>query len=185
MNDSGDTLTELQREELYHLLQYEDIFATDKSDLGRTAEVTHSIDTGSSKPIRQPVRRLPLSKREEASELLHEMLDQDIIQPSRSPWAAPIVLVKKKNGTTQFCIDYRKLNSITSKDAYPIPRIDETLDTVLLIKLTLDKSMHTFCITSENAAVFCMLLNSTIFILLLMILTFDMYNQSTAMYIMS
>ena len=131
VNDSGDTLNDLQREQLYNLLiQYEDVFATDKSDLGRTAGVTHSIDTGSSKPIRQPVRRLPLSKREEASDLLHEMLDQDIIQPSRSPWAAPIVLVKKKNGTTRFCIDYRKLNSATSKDAYPIPRIDETLDTL-------------------------------------------------------
>ena len=114
MNDSGDTLNDLQREQLYNLLmQYEDVFATDKSDLGRTSGVTHSIDTGSSKPIRQPVRRLPLSKQEEASDLLHEMLDQDIIQPSRSPWAAPIVLVKKKNGTTRFCIDYQKLNSVT------------------------------------------------------------------------
>lgn len=58
------------------------------------------------------------------------MLEKDIIQPSTSPWASPIVLVRKKDGSQRFCIDYRKLNGITKKDAYPIPRIDDTLDTL-------------------------------------------------------
>ena len=58
------------------------------------------------------------------------MTDNSIIQPSDSPWASPIVLVKKKDGTTRFCVDYRKLNNVTKKDAYPLPRIADTLDSM-------------------------------------------------------
>ena len=56
------------------------------------------------------------------------MEEQEVIQPSKNPWASPIVLVAKKDGTTRFCVDYRKLNAITKMDAYPLPRIDDSLD---------------------------------------------------------
>jgi len=58
------------------------------------------------------------------------MLEQGIIQPSQSPWSSPIVLVKKKNGKMRFCVDYRKLNKVTKRDAYLLPRIDEILDSL-------------------------------------------------------
>ena len=61
--------------------------------------------------------------------MLDEMLEE-VIQQSASSWASPIVLVKKKDGMTSFCIDYRKLNEVTHKDAYPLPCINATLDTL-------------------------------------------------------
>ena len=62
--------------------------------------------------------------------LLSEMLERDVIKPSCSPWASPVVLVKKKDGTSCFCVDYHKVNMITRKDAYPLPRVDDFLDTL-------------------------------------------------------
>ena len=58
------------------------------------------------------------------------MLQKKVIEPSSSPWVSPIVLVKKKDGSTNFCVDYRKLNDVTIKDSYPLPRIDDCLDTL-------------------------------------------------------
>ena len=76
----------------------------------------------------QPPRRLPYSKRTAANQAITDMENQGIIDPSTSPWASPIVLVEKKDGSLRFCVDYRKLNNITVKDSYPLPRIDDTLD---------------------------------------------------------
>ena len=87
-----------------------------------------TINTGDAPPIRQPVRRLPLAKREEAERAVQEMREQDVIEPSASPWSSPIVLVNKKDGSTRFCVDYRKLNNITHKDSYPLPHIDDTIE---------------------------------------------------------
>ena len=120
-----------EKDQFYHLLlEYADIFTDSNDDLGHTDKLEHKIDTRDSPPIHRPVRRLPPHRREEVCELLQEMRRKEVIQASKSPWASPIVLVRKEDGTTQFCVDYRKLNSVTHKDAYPLPRIDDILTTL-------------------------------------------------------
>ena len=131
VNRSGDGLTDPQRELLFAvLLKYEDVFASTPDDFGRTRKIKHTINVGSSPPIRQSVRRIPPFRRKEARDLLQSMLAKGVIKPSTSPWASPIVLVRKKDGSTRFCVDYRKVNNVTRKDAYPLPRVDDILDTL-------------------------------------------------------
>ena len=109
-------------------MKHKDVFAKNKTDLGRTDIVKHKINTGTAAPVKQNPRRLPLSKRELVREDISKMLEQGIVQPSQSPWSSPVVLVQKKDGSTRFCVDYRKLNNLTLKDSYPLPWIDESLD---------------------------------------------------------
>lgn len=105
-----------------------DIFAVEPSELGTSSITQHSIKTGEHSPIRQPLRRMPFTLRPQVDKLVQEMLDQGVVQPSSSPWASPVVLVRKKDGTMRFCVDYRRLNSVTKLDEFPLPRIDDTLD---------------------------------------------------------
>ncbi|GBM86104.1 hypothetical protein AVEN_122829-1 [Araneus ventricosus] len=79
----------------------------------------HRINTGDHPPIKQYPRRLPLARKEEAEYLVKEMVDNGIIEESSGPWVSPIVLVKRKDGSTRFCVDYRKLNEITKKTVIP------------------------------------------------------------------
>ena len=90
----------------------------------------NKIHTGRRVRICQPVRRVLPPHRHEMERLLQEMQDKNVSQKSAIPWAALIVLVKKEDGTTRFYIDYWKLNHVTSKNAYPLPRINSTLDLV-------------------------------------------------------
>ena len=125
VNRSTTKLDETQQQDLYNvLLQYHDIFATDKRDLGRTNALKHQINIGDVQPIRQRARRVPPARRREAEKLLDDMLNNNIIQLSSSPWASPVVLVQKKDGSLRFCIDYHKVNAVTRKDAYPLPRVE-------------------------------------------------------------
>ena len=107
---------------------YADVFSVSGSPLGKTDVVYHRIDTGDSPPIRQHPRRLSPNHREEVENLIQGMLEKGVVQPSHSPWASPIVLVQKKDGSTRMCVDYRKINNVTKKDSFPLSRVDDILD---------------------------------------------------------
>lgn len=83
-----------------------------------------------SPPIKQHPYRSPMIRREQMAKLIDDMQRQGIMQPTSSPWANPVVLVPKKDGTTRFCVDYRHLNAGSHKDVYPLPRIEDILSTL-------------------------------------------------------
>ena len=111
------------------LLEYSDIFPVPGAPLiGHTDAVEHDINTGDRPPIRCAPRRMSPQKMKQEEECITEMLTGGQIEPSDSPWSSPVVLVTKKDGGNRFCVDYRRLNDATTKDAYALPRIDDTLD---------------------------------------------------------
>ena len=107
---------------------HRETFAKSSADLGHCPILEHDIDTGDSLPIRQSPRRPPLAARDAEDEILDEMLQTGVIEPSISPWASPVCLVRKKDGTFRFCVDYRRVNAVSKKDAYPVPDIQDALD---------------------------------------------------------
>lgn len=109
------------------LSQHQHVFALTDKDYGGTHSIFHEIPTGDAAPIRQRYRQIAPSLYQEVRVMLQDLLEAGIIHKSTSPWASPIVLVKKKDGSTRFCVDYRKLNSVTRKDAFPLPRVEESL----------------------------------------------------------
>ncbi|KAF7702581.1 hypothetical protein HF521_001864, partial [Silurus meridionalis] len=127
----GSDLTNQQCQAVDTLLKkWSGVFAKNEDDLGFTETVQHRIHTGNAPPVRERFRSLPPMMYKEMKVLLTDMLERGIISESNSPWAAPVVMVKKKDGSWRFCVDYRKLNAITHKDAFPLPRIEETLTTL-------------------------------------------------------
>ena len=110
-------LTLTQKDELVKLLlQYSDVFALEEDELGATSAAQHAIDTGVHPPIHQHPRRVPHALKGKIQELIDDMMRRNVIRPSQSPWASPVVLVTKRDGSTRFCVDYRRLNSLTKLD---------------------------------------------------------------------
>ena len=112
------------------LLKHSNAISLHENDMRRTNIVKHHINTGNALPVRQPLRRIPQSQAKAIDEQLEGMLRQNLIKPSQSSFASNVVLVKKNDNTYRFCVDYRRVNDISVKDAYPLPRIDEGLDTM-------------------------------------------------------
>lgn len=110
------------------LMKHQEAFAKSKTDLGRCSLVKHRINTKDATPVRQPLRRTPKAFEGEEEKYLQDQLQAGVITPSKSSWASPVVLVRKKDQSVRWCIDYRKVNDLSVKDAYPIPRIDMCLD---------------------------------------------------------
>ncbi|XP_003366079.1 conserved hypothetical protein [Trichinella spiralis] len=95
------------------LREFSDVLSTSDEDLVRTSVVRLAIHTGDAKPVRCSPRRIPYHQRAQVEALLDEMLRRDVVEPSSSPWASPIV--KKKDGSCRFCVDYRQLNNFTRR----------------------------------------------------------------------
>ena len=130
--DAATELTTNQRARAAHLLaKHVKTFPAPGTPItGRTEAVMHDIDTGSTRPIRCNPRKLSPKKIKIQQELVDKMLEEGQIEHSVSAWSAPTVLVTKKDGTTRFCVDYRRLNDKTRKDAFPLPRIDDSLNSL-------------------------------------------------------
>jgi len=99
-------------------------------DLGYCSVLGHDIDTGDAEPIRQPPRPPPLSARQAEEDILNEMLQTGVIEPSNSRWSSPVCMVRKKDGSYRYCVDYRRMNTVTIKDAFPVPDVNDALDSL-------------------------------------------------------
>lgn len=97
-------------------------------NLGRTHMVTHDIDTGNAKPIKQRYYQMSPPMLDAVNKEVDKMLELNVIRKSSSPWNSPIVMVKKKDGSLRFCFDGRQLNAVTKRDAYPLPYVNGILD---------------------------------------------------------
>ncbi|CAF4881812.1 unnamed protein product, partial [Rotaria socialis] len=124
LSDTDLTINESEQLKLL-LVKYYKCF---EDQLGRTSLIQHHIDTGNTKSIKLRPYRVSPARKEIISTEITKMINAGIIEPCNSPYAVPITLQPKKNGTLRFCIDFRELNVVTVRDVYPIPRIDDTLD---------------------------------------------------------
>lgn len=128
MNLEDIDLTQTQKEKVYTLFRkWEHIFSKGPTDLGYSNLIEHEINLNDDTPFKDPPRNIPPALYQEIREHLKEMLDCDAIRPSTSPFSSNVVLVRKKDETLRFCIDFRKLNKKTIRDAYNIPKIENTL----------------------------------------------------------
>jgi len=128
---SKEKLTADEAKLLAKLLRdFEDVFAKDEFDLGNFTALEHSIDTGDAKPVKQGIRRTPACFVGEEEAHLKKMLEAGVIEESTSDWASAPVLIRKKDGNVRWCIDYRALNNVTVKDTFPLPLVEDCMDTL-------------------------------------------------------
>lgn len=133
MDGLPEESTEAQRAEVRKLLQdNEAIFSKGEYDIGRTPLVECRMDTGDHKPIRQPLRRQPFEYLKVIDKQVADMTEHGTVEPAASPWAGNVVLVRKKDNTLRFCVDYRQLNRISKEDSYPLRQLSTAAHRQLL-----------------------------------------------------
>ena len=112
------------------IIKYRKVFDINPNAPPATSTVMHKIDTEGSAPVATPQYRMSPMENENMRQQVRSQLSNGIIQPSKSPWCSPVLMVKKKDSTLRMCIDFRRLNKVTKKDTYPLPRIDDSLNTL-------------------------------------------------------
>ena len=109
--------------------EFPDVFPKDLPGIPPEREIDFGIDLlPNTNPISIPPYRMAPAELKELKEQLKDLLDKGFIRPSKSPWGAPVLFVRKKDGSLRMCIDYRQLNKVTIKNRYPLPRIDDLFD---------------------------------------------------------
>ena len=126
-----DWLEEDAKRAWWLLMEYHSIFSLDKNEMGCTDATKHIIKLTKSEPFKEWFQHIAPPLIEEVREHIQEMLNGRAIRPSNSPWCNAVVLVRKKDGTLQFCIDFWWLNDRTEKDSYPMPKMIDTMETML------------------------------------------------------
>ncbi|GAU42269.1 hypothetical protein TSUD_81770 [Trifolium subterraneum] len=142
-------------EEIPVVREFSDVFPEDISDLPPEREVEFSIDlVPGTSPISMAPYHISASELNELKKQLEELLEKKFIRPSVSPWGAPVLLVKKKEGSMRLCIDYRQLNKATIKNKYPLPRIDDLMDQLVgacvFSKIDLRSGYHQIRVKTED-----------------------------------
>ena len=117
------------------LMENHHIFSLDTNEIGCTDTAKHVIELLDEEPFKERFRRIVPPLLEEVQQNIQDMLDGGAIRPSQSPWCNAVVLVRKKDGTLRFCINFRRLNARTKKDAYPLPRMQETMECMVGARL--------------------------------------------------
>ena len=126
---TGCPLSSVQQQQLQSLVgKHRAVFCPGRGGAGNPHLTKHHIRTGEHPPIKRRAYRTSPDKRKEINRQVQRLLEEGIVEESCSPWSSPVVLVRKKDNSWRFCVDYRGLNSVTIKDSHPLPRVDDTLD---------------------------------------------------------
>jgi len=108
--------------------EYSDVFSWSEFDLGHCAALPHRTDTGDARPFKEQLRRHPIAHLDFIDNQVDQMLQAEVVEPCSSSWSSNVVSVRKADGTLRFCVNYRRLNDLTYKDSFPLPRINTCLD---------------------------------------------------------
>ena len=124
-------LPKLAKWEKALLLEFHHVFSLEPNEIGCTDATKHVIELMKDEPFKERFHRIAPPLVEEVCQHIQEMLDGGAIRPSQSPWCNAVVLVRKKDGSLRFCIDFCRLNARTKKDTYPLPRMQETMESIM------------------------------------------------------
>ena len=131
LNIGDAPLTRDQQVRLIDVIySHTEVFSLFDGDLGFCDVLKHSIPTTTDKPVYLPHWQIPVQLQSEVRKCLDNWLKQGIIRPSKSPYASQVVIVRKKTGEIHLCVDFRKLNAISIRDSFPLPRVEEALQAV-------------------------------------------------------
>ena len=127
----NDQITDDQKLSLWKIMaKHSNAVSRGPHDIGHCTKAQLRINTGTAPPSRLPLRRFSPQKEKYMREETQRLLERDAIEPSTSPWSAQVVLASKKDGSYRYFVDFRKLNSVAVKEHYPIPRVEDMIDTL-------------------------------------------------------